>query len=98
MDETLNVQLIANRQTGVDGGWSAAPVLVELEATGSSDDLLTETFGRAVVTFACNTYIQRKLVTRPKHLTHVGLPRGTSGSTRSGTFQSANGQPRGSKR
>lgn len=72
MDQALHVELVADGQACVDGGWGRAPVFVELEPAGAGDYLLAEGFGVAVVAFAGDADIDGERVAGLEHLAHVG--------------------------
>src|SRR6478735_5087578 len=71
VNKTLNIEFITNTETSVNSSRSAAPVLMKLETTSTSIDLIAQTLRRTIITFTSNTNIDRKLITRLQHLTHV---------------------------
>lgn len=76
VDEALNVVLVADGQTGVDGRGRAAPVLVELEADGTGGTLLGEALRQAVVALSGDAEVEREAVERLQHLADVGCAGG----------------------
>ena len=73
VNQTLDVELVADGETGVNGGRGGSPVLVELETARARIDLLPERDGEAVVALACDADVERERVACLEHLAHVVL-------------------------
>src|SRR5258708_3485114 len=59
MDGCLDIMFVGDAEAAINGGWSPTPVFVELEADGSSGDLLGQTGGQRGIAFAGEAKIKR---------------------------------------
>jgi hypothetical protein len=73
MDEALDVKLVTDTQTSVNGCRRSAPVLVNLETTCAGGDLLSQSIWHTVVALGCDADVEREGVACLEHLPHVVL-------------------------
>jgi hypothetical protein len=71
VDGDLDVELVGDAEAAVDGGWSGAPILVELQADGAGEDLLAQRRGRGAVAFAEKAAVHRVFVGRFQHAVDI---------------------------
>src|SRR5882757_3591353 len=67
VDRDLNVELVGDRQTCIDGSRRRAPILMKLETASPGLDLLDKRVGGRSVAFAKKTEIHRKCFSRLQH-------------------------------
>src|SRR5215467_1117640 len=67
MDHHLNVHVVRNRKTAVDGRWRCAPIFVNFQATSPGFDLFDETSGCACIALAEKAEVNGKGVGRLQH-------------------------------
>src|SRR5215475_15780581 len=67
MDHDLNVHVVRNRKTAVDGCWRCAPVFVEFQAAGPGFNLFDKTRGGARIALAEKAEVNGKGVGGLQH-------------------------------
>lgn len=83
VNETLNIQFIADGKACVDSSGCTTPVLVKLETASACCDLLAEGLGSTVVALARDSNVDGEGITSLEHLAHVVSTGCTSGCIRS---------------
>src|SRR5690349_20261306 len=91
VNKDLNIHLICDRETAINGAGCCAPVFMELETTGAGLDLLNQARSETCIAFAEEAEIHGKGVGSLDHALNVPGPRRAGGSVgpRSGPCSSA---------